>query len=44
MLENKGRLKKKIESVITIIPRRTTPPLFFENCDSPWVFFAAFFD
>ena len=27
-----GKVKKNIESVIMIIPRRT-PPLFFENCD-----------
>ena len=30
-----GVKKKPIESVIMIIPRRTPPPSFLENCDRP---------
>ena len=33
-------LKKPIESVFKIIPCRTPPPLFFENCDRLRVFFS----
>ena len=38
-----GVQKKPIESVIMIIPHRTPPPLFFENCDRLRFFFCDVF-